>query len=196
SRAGSARWGGGRSHQCRVCRRGRGVAARSPALNVAGSQAALFQISLVVFLSAIKLRSGRDFSDYRTTIARGSLKLALGSFSNGLLLRGMKEDGGAVLRAHVWTLAVRRGGIVHVPESLKQLLVRNLRRVIGQLHHFGVTSLIGANILIGRILGLAAQIAGCSIGNPWNLSKMGFHAPKATGAECGLLHRVLPLYLD
>src|SRR5437016_11850391 len=108
----------------------------------------------------------------------------------------MKEDGGAVLRAYIWTLAVRRGGIVHVPESLQQLLVGNLRWVIGQLHHFGMASLIGANILIGRILGLAAQIAGCSIGNPWNPSKMGFHAPKATGAECRFLHRVLPLHLD
>src|SRR5438477_1518087 len=108
----------------------------------------------------------------------------------------MKEDGRTVLRAYVWTLAVRRGGIVHVPESLKQLLVRDLRRVVGELHHFGMASLIGANILIGRILGLAAQIAGCSIGNPWNLSKVGFHAPKATGAECRFLHRVLPLHLD
>src|SRR5438552_2546087 len=38
-------------------------------LDVAGNQAALFQISLVVFLSAIKLRSRRDFSDHRATIA-------------------------------------------------------------------------------------------------------------------------------
>ena len=108
----------------------------------------------------------------------------------------MKKDGRTVLRAYIWTLAVRRGGIVHVPKGLKQLLVRNLRRVVGELHHFGMASLIGANILIGRILGLAAQIADGRIGDPWNLSKMGFYSPKATGAECGFLYRVLPLYLD
>src|SRR5207253_2790367 len=38
-------------------------------LDVAGNQAALFQISLMVFLSAIKLGSRRDFGDHRATIA-------------------------------------------------------------------------------------------------------------------------------
>jgi hypothetical protein len=55
-----------------------------------------------------------------------------------LLLGIMVEDAGAVLRADVWTLAVRSGGVVHFVEEFEELAVGYLRGVVDDLKGFGV----------------------------------------------------------
>jgi len=50
-------------------------------------------------------------------------------------------DGGSVLRAGIWPLAVQRGGIVHSEEELAELRVGDSLRVEDNQHGLGVTSL-------------------------------------------------------
>jgi hypothetical protein len=73
----------------------------------------------------------------------------LGDVARLLLLLGvMVEDGGAVLRACVWTLAVRGGGVVHLVEEFEEGAVRDFLRVVDDLESFGVWGTLLAHIHI------------------------------------------------
>src|SRR5690242_8140178 len=100
----------------------------------------------------------------------------------------MKEDGGSVLGTDVRYLAIHRGGIMGRPEDIEQLLVVHLLRVIGNLNDFGMAGLVGADILVGGIVRVAAQIAHGRVDDAGYLTKGFFHSPKASSSKCCRFH--------
>ena len=68
------------------------------------------------------------------------------------LFRGMVEDDGAVLRTDIRPLTVMLGRVVDAPEEVQQLVVRDNRRIVDDLHHLSVIRAIGADILVRRVL--------------------------------------------
>jgi hypothetical protein len=76
-----------------------------------------------------------------------------------LLLGRVEEDGRAVLRALVRTLAVEGGGVVEGEEGIEKLLEADPRRIEVHLDHLGVAGLVGADVLVAGPLQRAALIA-------------------------------------
>src|SRR5437588_514302 len=111
-------------------------------------QAALLQVLLMVVFGHPEGGGGYDLGRDRPR------ELALPAFfrraRQPFLLGVMEENGGAVLRADIWALAIERGGIVIRPEDIEQLVVGDARRVEIHLDSFGMPGLAGADILIGR----------------------------------------------
>src|SRR3954465_16034869 len=60
--------------------------------DLAGREAALFQILLVIILGAVELAGGNDLGHDGPAIAPGGLELRFGRFGGGLLLRRVVED--------------------------------------------------------------------------------------------------------
>src|SRR4051812_48622647 len=103
----------------------------------------------------------------------------------------MEENGAAILRAPVWSLAVLRCGIVIFPEDIQQRFVRHLCRIELDFHHFGMAGLVTTNIFVGWILRCAAGISdGCGHYSR-HLAEGGLDAPKTSGAECGLFNLMI-----
>ena len=97
----------------------------------------------------------------------------------------LREDDRAVLRAGVGTLAVEGGRVVGVPKKVDDFLVGNFRRVVGDLHDFGVSGSAGADLLVGRVFGLSAGVAGDNGDDAGEAFVNGFDAPEASSAEGG-----------
>lgn len=72
----------------------------------------------------------------------------------------MVEDDGAILLAHIRSLSVHLGRIVDSEEPAYQCLVGYLRRVEGNLDRFGMAGRAGRDLLVARIIRMAARIAG------------------------------------
>src|SRR5579864_5041122 len=88
-------------------------------IDVATGQAALLQILLVIVLGRIKRYSRDDLGCNRLGVTMRRFECFFRGLSLRLLLRGMKEDRGAVLRAPVLALAVHLRGIVVLPENFQ-----------------------------------------------------------------------------
>lgn len=163
---------------------------------VAARQTALFQVLLVVVFSAIKLRSRSDLShDGAQPFPRG-LKPILRSARGFFLFGGVKKDGTAILRAPIRPLTVLRGGIVVLPEDVKQRFIRNLRRVELHFHHFRMACRVSANIFVSRVLGLAAGVTNGGCSHSWHSSESGLYTPKASRTERRLFNLVFHINLD
>src|ERR1051325_1029558 len=153
-------------------------------LNMTLGEAALFQILLMVLFRAPEF-AGRD--DLRhDRLRKPSLSRLARRTRFHQLLRLVVKDRRTVLRAHVRTLPVERGGIVIIPEYLQQVMVAENLRIIRDFNHFRVTSSIGADVLIGRIFGASTHVADLSGFHPGQTSKGSFHAPKTACAKTSL----------
>src|SRR5580765_3859974 len=95
----------------------------------------------------------------------------------------MRENRRAVLRTEIGALAVDLCRVVHVPEGVEESLVADLRRVEGDLYDLRVAGLIGAHILVRRVLRVAVAIADCGVNYSGDHAEFHFHAPKATGGK-------------
>ena len=95
----------------------------------------------------------------RLCIAVRFLQYVFRSPGRRFLLGGMKENGGAILRAPIRPLPVELGGIMILPEDFQQLFVSHLGGIEFDFHRFGVPGAVSANFFVGRIFGLAANIA-------------------------------------
>src|SRR6476660_9196205 len=104
----------------------------------------------------------------------------------------MEEDRRAVLCAPVRALAVELGGIVVLPENLQQVGVGDLGGIEVDLDGFCVASPIGADLLIGRIVGMATDVTHAGRSYTRKLPKCGFNSPKTACGECCFLHRKTP----
>src|SRR5205814_3395625 len=102
--------------------------------DMAGRDAAFFQVALMIFLGAIENGFGDNLGDNRAVIAARFFQVLFGSPCFGFLLRRMEENCGAVLRAPIGSLPVERGWIVVAPENIQQLIVRDLGWVEDHLH--------------------------------------------------------------
>src|SRR6266403_4982715 len=99
----------------------------------------------------------------------------------------MRENRGAVLLAEVRPLAVHLCWIVQVPEDLDQRFVLHFYRIEFDLHHFGVAGLVGANVFIRGIFGVAVAVAYQRVHDSWNLAELYFDSPEAAGGKCSEL---------
>src|ERR1035438_1639973 len=127
---------------------------------MAACLAALFEISLVVFLGAPeslrRLDLGHNALRHEASLC-GKL-LNLGERLR-LLLGRVEEDGRAVLRAPVGPLTVQGGWVVERKERVQQLLVAPQLGIEVEFDYFGVPGLVRANVLVTGPLRLAALIA-------------------------------------
>src|SRR5579859_4104289 len=162
-------------------------------LNVATGQAALFQILLVILFRRIERDCWYDLGRNGLGIAMRLFQRLLRGQRFFLLLGGMEEDGGTILRAPVGTLAVHLGRVVILPKDLQQIGITDFRRIELDFDRFGVARAVGANFLIGRVLGVAADVADARWTNSRDLSESGFHAPKTPCCKRSFFHSKWPL---
>src|SRR3979490_823954 len=102
-----------------------------------------------MILLAYVERAGRGYlRGDRLAEFAASLQRGFRLFCGRLLLRRMKEDRGAVLRAEVKALSVHLRRVMHLPESVKQLLIGQRRWIESDLHYFGMPGFIGADVFI------------------------------------------------
>ena len=153
-------------------------------LYVAARLPALFQIALVVIFGAPEGLGGFDFG-HNTFGLEAAFGGELLDLSAGLcfLLGGVEEDGGAVLRAPVRALAVECGGVVEGEEGVEKLFEADAVGVEVEFDDLGVAGLVGADVLVGGAVELAALIPDGSGGYARNGGKGRFNSPETAGAE-------------
>src|SRR5580693_5871000 len=156
-------------------------------LEVARRRAALLKIFLVVLLRAVKWPGCRDLRRDRPLELPARVQLGLHLLRGGFLLRRMKENRRAILRPEVGPLSIDLRRIVYAPEHLEQSLKTDLRRIERNLHDLSVPGLVGANILVRRILRSSAAVARNRFDYSRHFAERGLDAPEAPGAECGNL---------
>src|SRR5262249_45574967 len=74
-------------------------------------------------------------------------------------------------------------------EDLEQLFVADLARVVFDLDRFGVTGAAGADLVVARVLGVAAGVADGRRDHPRHGVVRGLHTPEAATGERRLLVR-------
>src|SRR5689334_9053313 len=105
-------------------------------------------------------------------------------FGEVRLLGVLRENGGAIAWANVGRLAVHLGRVVrHGEVNLQKLGVADPRRVVGDLHRFGVAGAFGADRVVVGIAAAAAGIAGDDVGHALYMLEHAFHAPEAASRE-------------
>ena len=134
------------------CPQGEACARRRSTLDMAGGEAALLQVLLVVILGLVEAAGGRDLGDDRAAEAAFVLQRLLRCLGGGLLLRRLEEDRAAVLLADVGALAIQRRRVVVLPEDGEQRVVADDGRVVLDLDDFGVAGVPIADVLVGGIL--------------------------------------------
>src|SRR5262245_66290004 len=102
--------------------------------NVAGAEAALLEILLVILFGAVERSRWLDHRHDGPPIATTLLLRLLRGVGCRLLLGRMVEDGRAILVADVWSLPVELCGGMVVPERHQQILVAQRCRHILHTH--------------------------------------------------------------
>src|SRR5262249_16028064 len=148
---------------------------------------ALFQIALVIFFRSPEFRRRLDLRDNRPIELPARREFRLGCFGRSLLFRRMIKNHRAILPADVGTLAIQRRRIVVRPKNVEQLLVTDLRRIELDLDNFSLSGFVPANIFVTRIVLVAASVTDCRRCYALQSSKIFFHAPKTSRAECRFL---------
>ena len=97
----------------------------------------------------------------------------------------MHEDRGAVLRADVVALPVRRGRIVEAEEEVEDVAVRDLRRIEDDLDGLGVAGAAGFHVLVARVRECAAGVTDGGVDHAGQLANQLLHAPEAAARERG-----------
>src|ERR1700722_20283818 len=96
----------------------------------------------------------------------------------------MRENRGAVLLAEVGPLAVHLCWIVQVPEDVDQHVVVHFFPIEFALPHFGFAGLVGTDIFVSRIFGVAVAVAYQRVHDSWNLAELYFDSPETGGGKC------------
>lgn len=126
----------------------------------------------------------RRREDLRHDWARVFALLAIARCNRGaLLLLTVREDSRAVLIADVGSLTIELRRIVKLPKKLQESFITDALRVESYLDGFGVAGRVTANLTIGRILDVAADVTRNDIENAGYLAKGVFDAPEAAGCK-------------
>src|SRR5258706_5503512 len=144
----------------------------------------LLVVVLVVLLGGIEGSGRHDLG--LDGLLEALLHLGLRGLGQALLRLVAVEDRRAVLVPHVAELAVLHQRIDVVPERVEQLLVTDLRRIVGYLDGLDVAGAARGDLLVGGILLAAARISRSGRQDARDLVERRFHAPEATGGEGGL----------
>src|SRR5690606_32548854 len=132
----------------------------------------------VVLLGGVERVQRRDLGHDRRVPDLLGLQLRDHFLRDPLLLLGMIEDRGAVLRADVGALAVQRRGVVDREEDAQQVAVGELVRVELDLHDLRVAGRAGADLLVRRVGHVAAGVAGLHAQHATQIEENGFEAPE------------------
>ena len=97
----------------------------------------------------------------------------------------LPEDVRRVLRTDVLALAARRGGVVRGEEHAQQIGIGQFFGVELDAGHFDVAGGLGADLFVGRIVDMAAGVAGQHADDAAQLLEHGLDAPKTSTAENG-----------
>ena len=165
-------------------------------MDVAGRQAALLQVLLVIIFRPPKCPGRNDLGD------DGSAKrVTLGQplfHGDGrlLLLRGVIKDDRAILRADVGALAVARGRVVVLPKNFEQLLVADPARIVLDLDHLGMAGAVGAHVMVAGVFQVSPLVTHGGRRHPFQLAKRRLHAPKTPAAEGSFFHLGRSLFLS
>ena len=101
----------------------------------------------------------------------------------------MDEDRGAVLRADVVALLIRRGRIVQAEEEVEDVVVRDLRRIEDDLDGLGVAGAAALHVLVARIRERAAGVTDRGVDHAGQFADQLLDAPEAAASERGGLGR-------
>src|SRR3989339_78687 len=96
----------------------------------------------------------------------------------------MIENHRAILAPHIRPLAIGRGRVVHLPEGVEELFVRDDAGDEFHLDRFGVPGLVRADLLVSGVFGVAAGVADRGIDHAGDGPECGFHAPETAGRKC------------
>ena len=143
----------------------------------------LLVIVLVVLLGGVELRGVDDLGHDG---GRKPLRLLQGFFrrlGKLFLLLVVVEDRRSVLVAVVAELGVPGQRVYVAPEDPEQLLIRDFRGVVDDLHGLGVPRPSGRHFLVGRVLLLSPRVSHRDGENPVPLVERGLHAPETAARE-------------
>jgi hypothetical protein len=143
----------------------------------------------MIFLRAPEGRRRLDLRHDRALEPAALLDFFLCSLGCDFLRWRMIKNDGAILRPHIRPLSVQCRRIVIRPENVEQLIVIDLCRIELDLHDFGVTGLVGANIFIAWVPRRPAGITDRRGGNAFEFAKSFFDSPKTSRAERCFLRR-------
>ncbi len=94
------------------------------------------------------------------------------------------------MRADIGPLPIHLRGVVHPPEVGDEIVVTHLRRIEKYLDCLGMPRPVRADFAIGRVFGMAADIAAGDIEDAGNLKKSGLDAPEAPGCKDRFLSHI------
>ena len=165
----------------------------TPRRNVAGADAVLLEIALVVFLGAPKVLRWNNLRDDRTLEDSSFLERFLGLARRGLLLEVVEEDRRAILRAVVGTLAIHLRRIVALKEDGEKLAIGNLLRVEFHFDSFGVASAIRANLFVCWAFRVATGVSDGRVRDAFDLPEGVLDAPETACRKSRFCHGLMLL---
>ena len=143
------------------------------------------EVLLVIILSRVERRRGRDLGHQRAIPYPGRVELTDDLLRDRLLLRAVIEDHRTVLRADIVALAVERSWVVDREEDLQNLTQTDDGRIERHLYDFRVPGAAAAHLLVGWILDRAAGITGHDIGHAVDFIEDGLYTPETAAAQRG-----------
>src|ERR1700722_3886831 len=163
---------------------------------MAGDRAALLQVLLVVLFGAPEGLRRHHLGDDRLLKRFLLVQADNRRFRGGLLLGRVKKYRAAILCSPVRTLTVELSGVVQFKKQIQQALIAHLRGIELHFHHFRMPGTIGAHVLVGWVVELAALVADGRLGHSRLLLKANLDPPKASCAKCSCLHKSSVYLLD
>lgn len=139
----------------------------------------------VVILGAVEVGEWNNFSNDGGIPDLGLVAIFDGFESQLFLLGITREDDRAVLWAVVRPLLVDCSGVANSEEDFQQIVIRDDFGVEDDVDCFGVPGSSRLDLLIAGVLESSARVAGFDASNALELFEDGFHAPEASGGECG-----------
>ena len=147
-----------------------------------------FQILLMILLGWIKNGSLSDLSDNLFFVFPWLFKVVFWLFRDTLLFCGMIENCGSVLCPNIGSLSVLCCRVVNVPEYLQKLFVGYFLWIVSDFDSLCMSSFIGADIFIGRVLQHTPSISYRRRNNTTEVSKRFFDMPKTSSSKGRFLH--------
>ena len=110
-----------------------------------------------------------------------------------LVIQG--KDGAAVLGSDVAALAVELGRVVRAEEDVVEIAQRKLFVVEGDAHAFGMAGRAGADLLVGGVRLVAADVSAFDLAHADHVLHHRFGAPEASACDNRLLLRHVVILL-
>src|SRR5512132_323281 len=144
------------------------------------------KVILVIILGRIELVERCNFGDDRLAEQLCRIELRNVAFGEFLLFRSGVEDRRTILRTDVGTLPVQlRRVVCNGKENLEEIGIRDLRRIVGDLHSLGVTRRTGADHHVVRRGAIAPRVTRYDLLHAFHVFVNGVDAPEAATGKHG-----------